>query len=271
MASISGRRLALSLPRRFICDLLHASRQVPIITFERQVDLSPVLAARKQLTQPPSWAVLFAKSFSIVAAHRPELRRTYLPLPWPHLWEADESIASIAIEREYQGERGVFFGMFKTPNDKPLAEFAVKLQEWKTRPLEEIAIFRRLLRYSRLPLLVRRFLWWSAVSWSGKVKARNFGTFGISLTGASGATATNLIGPVTTALNCGIIQPDGSVDVRLHFDHRVLDGMLAARALQELEDVLNHEIVAELETMARQESGVRRQESVKHAYEYLQL
>ena len=249
MGRVFGRLVALSLPRRFICDLLHASRHSPVITFERQVNMSAVVAARKRLAQPPPWAVLFAKGFAIVAAHRPELRRTYLPLPWPCLWEAEESIAAVAVEREYEGEQGVFFGMLKTPDQKPLAELTAKVDEWKTAPLEEISIFRRVLRYSRLPLPLRRFLWWSAVSWSGKVKARNFGTFGISLTGAAGATATNLIGPVTTALNCGVIQPDGMMDLRLHFDHRVLDGMSAARALAELEEVLKNDIVAELGTM----------------------
>jgi hypothetical protein len=97
---------------------------------------------------------------------------------------------------------------------------------------------------------VRRFLWWYATAWSGRVTARNFGTFGVSLTGQAGATATNLIGPLTTSLNCGLIQPDGTVDLRLHFDHRVMDGMPAARALAELEEVLRTEIAAELEAMA---------------------
>jgi hypothetical protein len=249
MRRISGRSVALSLPRRFICDLLHASRHIPVITFERQVNISSVVAARKRLAQPPPWAVLFAKAFAIVAVHRPELRRTYLPLPWPHLWEAEESIASVAVEREYRGEQGVFFGMLKASNRKPLAELTTKVHEWKTKPLDEIPIFRRVLRYSRLPLPLRRFLWWSAVSWSGRVKARNFGTFGISLTGAAGATATNLIGPVTTALNCGVIHSDGTMDLRIHFDHRVLDGMSAARVLVELEEVLKNDIVVELETM----------------------
>jgi hypothetical protein len=252
MGAISGHRMSLSPPRRFICDLMHASRHMPIITFERQVDISPVIEARKRLKQPPSWAILFAKGFAIVAARRPELRRTYLPLPWPHLWEAKASVAAIAVEREYCGEHAVFFGKIKTPNKKTLADLAVRVQEWKTLPLEEIALFRRVLRFSRLPLLLRRFLW-SALSWSGRLKAQNFGTFGVSLTGSAGATATNLIGPVTTSLNCGIIQPDGRVDLRIHFDHRVLDGMSAARALEELENVLKNEIVAELGAMAERE------------------
>jgi pyruvate/2-oxoglutarate dehydrogenase complex dihydrolipoamide acyltransferase (E2) component len=257
MSRISGRRVALSLPRRFICDLLHASRRIPFVTFEREADLSRLIAARKRLANPPAWAVLIARAFARIAAERPEFRRTYVPLPWPHLWEADESVAAIAVEREYGGEPGVFFGLLKSPDRKPLVELAAQVEEWKHEPVEAVASFRRALRYARRPLLIRRLLWWLAVSWSGMLKARSFGTFGVSLTGGAGATAVNLIGPVTTSLNCGVIQPDGTMMLRLHFDHRVLDGMSAARALTALEETLNDEIVAELSQMRGQRPEVR--------------
>jgi hypothetical protein len=250
MASVSGHRRRLSVPRRFVGDLLHASRHTPIITFERRMDLTGVAAARKAVACSPSWVLLFAKAFAAVAARRPELRQTYLPTPWPHLWQADESIASVAIEREYCGEPGVFFGFLRSPDKTPLPELAATLEEWKTKPVEEIKPFRRQIRFTRLPLPARRFLWWYATAWSGRIKARNFGTFGISLTGASGATGLNLIGPVATALNTGVMQDDGTVDVRLHFDHRVMDGMPVARALAEIEEDLRTEIVAELAGMA---------------------
>ena len=250
MSWITGRRLTLSPPRRFICDLLHASQKIPVVTFSRNVDLSLLLAARERLTRPPAWALIFAKAFAIVAHRRPEFRRTFLPFPWHHLWQSDESIASIAFERDYKGEPAVFFGLIKSPDKKPLAELATKLEEWKTKPLDELPLCRRLLFFARLPLLLRRMAWWYATAWSGKVKARNFGTFGVSLTGSAGATATNLICPLTTSLNCGVIQPDGSVDVRLHFDHRVLDGMPVARALADFEEVLKTDIVTELESMS---------------------
>jgi len=246
MRSVCGHRVPLSLPRRVVCDLLHAARGVPVVTFERRVDLGPVVAARARLVRPPAWAVVFAKAFALVAARRPELRRAYLPLPWPHLWQADESVASVAVEREYAGEPAVFFGVLRAPEKRSLAEMAERLDRWKTRPVEEIYRFRRTLRIARLPLPARRLLWWYANSWSGAVKARNFGTFGVSLTGSAGATATNLLCPLTTSLNCGVIGPDGTADVRLHFDHRVIDGMPAARALAELEEVLRTEVAAEL-------------------------
>ena len=246
MAGVSGHNVGLSVPRRFVCDLLHASRHAPIITFERRMDLAGVAAARRAAATPPAWVLLFAKAFAAVAARRPELRRAYLPTPWPRLWEADESVASVAVEREYRGESGVFIGFLRAPDMKTLAELAATLDEWKTQPVDEVKPFRRQIAFTRLPLPARRFLWWYANAWSGKIKARNFGTFGVSLTGASGATALNLIGPLTTALNTGVVRDDGTVDVRLHFDHRVMDGMPAARALAEVEEYLRTEIVAEL-------------------------
>lgn len=257
MPHVTGHRRSMSIPRRFVCDLLRASRHTPVITFERRMNLAAIATARKTLAQPPAWVLLFTKAFGAVAARRPELRRAYLATPWPHLWQADESIASVAIEREFRGEPGVFFGFFKAPEKTPLAELAAELDAWKTQPVEEVRHFRHLLRYTRLPLPLRRFLWWYATSWSGRVKSQMFGTFGISLTGASGATALNLIGPLAIALNTGVVQDDGNVDVRLHFDHRVIDGMPVARALAEMEEVLRTDIVAELTAMAETADPLR--------------
>ena len=54
---------------------------------------------------------------------------------------------------------------------------------------------------------------------------------------------------MTTALNYGVVADDGAVDVRLTYDHRVLDGGTAARALAEVEAAMNGPILAELEGM----------------------
>lgn len=43
-----------------------------------------------------------------------------------------------------------------------------------------------------------------------------------------------------------MFEPDGSIDVRLIYDHRVIDGAPIARALTELEEVLHKRIRAEL-------------------------
>jgi pyruvate/2-oxoglutarate dehydrogenase complex dihydrolipoamide acyltransferase (E2) component len=87
---------------------------------------------------------------------------------------------------------------------------------------------------------------WLYLYTSGHRRARRLGTFGISVVSGFGALSVNLLSPLTTALNYGVVGADGAVDVNLTYDHRVLDGGTAARALEELERVLKSEIVTEL-------------------------
>jgi hypothetical protein len=61
-----------------------------------------------------------------------------------------------------------------------------------------------------------------------------------------GASSLHVLSPLTTTLNYGTFLPDGSLDVRLVYDHRVLDGATVARALGHLEEVLHGPIADEL-------------------------
>src|SRR5437763_8596680 len=124
-----GRTLPLSLPRRFICDLLHFAQKVPTVPVQRRMNLSSLLAARRQAYPSPSWCALFTKAFATVAAGRPELRRAYLTIPWPRLYEHPCSIASIAIERRWLDEDAVFFVQVRNPEDHTALQVDEYLQE----------------------------------------------------------------------------------------------------------------------------------------------
>ena len=52
--------------------------------------------------------------------------------------------------------------------------------------------------------------------------------------------------PVTTVLDYCVFADDGSVDVRIIYDHRVMDGATVARVLARLEDVLTGPILEEI-------------------------
>jgi hypothetical protein len=60
------------------------------------------------------------------------------------------------------------------------------------------------------------------------------------------AESLHPISPTTCLLNYGAIGGDGHVDVRLIYDHRVMDGGTVARALGRIEEVLNDQIANEL-------------------------
>ncbi len=81
---------------------------------------------------------------------------------------------------------------------------------------------------------------------SGFRRARYLGTFGVSAVAHLGSCTVHLLTPTTTGLTYGPIQRDGSLVVRLTYDHRVLDGCDAARALAEVEEALCGELLLEV-------------------------
>jgi hypothetical protein len=246
MSQPKGRNLRLSLPRRFICDLLHFARHVPSIPVQRRLNLAAVVEARQAACPRPSWAAIFMKAYSFVCAARPELRRSYLSFPVPHLYEHPTSVASVAIERRIGDEDAVLFGHISGAERHSLSELHGRLTALKELPLEQIGAFRRVLRISAWPRPLRRLVWWLGLNVFGRKRAHFLGTFGISTYAALGASSLHPLSPLTTTLNYGVIDADGGVDVRLIYDHRVMDGSTVARALSDLERVLQHEIVAEL-------------------------
>lgn len=246
MPPLTGRRLPLSLPRRFVCDLLHCARGVPFIPAERRMHLAEVAQARQAATPRPGWCALFIKAYARVAARRPELRRAYFSFPWPHLYEHPDSIATVAVERPVGEEEAVLFGHVRTPDRQSLTDIEGHLRRYKEQPIQDVALFRRILKVSALPRPVRRLIWWVGLHTSGPRRAKYMGTFGISVVAGLGGGLLQLRSPVTTMLNYGVLQTDGTLEVRLIFDHRVLDGGGAARALAELEAELNGAILSEL-------------------------
>ena len=111
--------------------------------------------------------------------------------------------------------------------------------------MENIPSYRRAVRLSRVPWPFRRLLWWAALNVFGSVRCRYFGTFGITSLGSQGAGITHLVPLLTSQLHYGMFDPAGGLEMRLSFDHRVLDGATAARGLADLEGVLLGEMVRE--------------------------
>jgi hypothetical protein len=240
MGEPRGRRLPLSLPRRLIGDLMHFAQKLPTVPVQRRMNIAPLVAARQLARPRPSWCALFTKAYAMVAARRPQLRRAYLSFPWPHLYEHPVSIASIAVERRVYDEDAVLFAQIRGPEHHTPEQLDSFIKDCKELPVERVGTFRRALRISRLPRVLRRFIWWLGLNSSGYKRARNLGTFGVSVYSGLGAEGLHPLSPLTTTLNYGVIAEDGAVDVRVVYDHRVLDGATVARALEDLEGILNH-------------------------------
>ena len=246
---MGGRRIPLSRARRLVIDFLHFAAGIPTVPVQRRLHLRPAIDARATLADRPSWTAIFVKAFAVVSAEVPELRRAYLKLPWPHLHERDTPAASVMVERDLDGEKAVLVGRVKDPAALSLADLTARLRELAERPVEEVTDFRRSLRLARWPRPVRRLLMWLGLN-LGSERARHFGTFAVSVYSALGAESLHPLSPLTCLLNYGVFTPDGEVDVRVVYDHRVMDGATVARALARLEEVLAGPIADELRGLA---------------------
>lgn len=246
-----GRAIGLSRPRRFVGDLLHFARRVPTVPVQRSMRIGGVVAARNGLNDRPCWPAIFVKAFAVVAERIPALRRAYVGLPWPHLREYPTSIASVAVERSYQNESCVFFGRIANPGQLTLADLHARIRHFAESPVESVKPFRKLLAYAAWPRLLRRAIFWLGLNLP-RTRPSQFGTFGLSVYSSLGAESLHPLSPLTVTLTYGVIDSEGSVVVRLVYDHRVFDGTTAARALEQLEAALHGEIHDELRAMSFQ-------------------
>jgi hypothetical protein len=246
MSQPTGFTMPLSPPRRQMCDYLHFAACVPTVPVERAMDLAQVAEARERAAPKPGWCALFTKAWGAVCARHEVLRRAYLGGPWPRLYQHPINVASIAVERLYAGEEAVFFMQINRPEEKPLAEIDRRLKWFKDRPLGDAAPAYRQLRIARWPRPIRRLLWWGGLNLSGRRRAHFFGTYGVTAYAGGGAGSLHPRSLLTTTLSYGTVAGDGRAPVRVTYDHRVLDGGVIARALEELERVLRHEVLAEL-------------------------
>jgi hypothetical protein len=241
----------VSLPRRFVGDLVHFAQKVPLICIRRRMDLSQIVSAREKRAVRPSWVAIFLKAYALAASAHPLLRRCYMPFPWPRFYEHPRTRAAVAVERIYQGEKGVFVAILPELEKRSLAQIDDCLRKYKNAPVEQLSAFRRILRVSRFPLVLRRLLWWIGLNLCGRWRVRHYGTMGFSAVAGLGSGIQQILSPLTATLTYGVLSPEGSLDVRLTVDHRVLDGATVARILEDLEEILHEDILTELDGMSR--------------------
>jgi len=218
---------------------------VPLVVVTREFSLPSVVSARLEAGSRVSWIVLFGKAYALAARRHFHLRRNWLTFPWARIYEHPVSECVVLVEREWRGEEVVLGAKVYGPENMSLAEFDGHVRRFQTDPVSSISGFRQLLRIARYPTLLRRFIFWSTLSWSGFKRCKRFGTFIVSSVGNFGCVGFPRM-PLTGYLSFGPISPDGRVDVGLTFDHRVMDGRHAARALEDVERFMNTVVLAEL-------------------------
>jgi hypothetical protein len=259
-----GRSVKLSIQRRMVIDFLYFARAVPTVPVQKNISIGDLVAARAACRNRPRWTAIFVKAFALVAEEVPELRRAYVKIPWPHLYEYPNSKASVMIERDYRGEPALCPVSVKDPARQPLAAIGEVLQHAATVELEDLKEFQRWKRLTQMPRPLRRLLWWIGLN-IGRQRGNFFGTFGVSVYSALNAESLHPLSPLTALLNYGVIDRNGRLAVRIMYDHRVMDGATVARALGRMEEILNTVILDELRSLAGAATAANSQVAQKAA------
>lgn len=240
-----GTPKTISLRRRMICDLMHASTGVPFVSLARSLDIGPLLEARADAAAPAGWAAMFVKAFALVAKDEPILRTLYIKWPWPALYGLPKSVATVAIARVEDGEECVLLQRIAGPEALSLAAVDAEIRRGKTAAVEDLPMDRKIMRATRLPLPLRRLALAIGLNF-GRQRANWFGSFAVSSVAAYGGGELHPITPGPYVLSYGLAEPDQTIHVVIRWDHRVTDAAPIARVLTRLEQVLNTEIAAEL-------------------------
>jgi hypothetical protein len=125
------------------------------------------------------------------------------------------------------------------------ADIDAQIRYAKHAPIDEVPMFRKVMRATRLPWPLRRLSWLIGRNF-GRQHANYFGTFVVTAVAAFGGGELHAVTPGPFILTYGAAEPDGTIRVMVKWDHRVTDAAFIARAMTRLEQVLNTEIPAEL-------------------------
>jgi hypothetical protein len=259
-----GRSIKLSIQRRMVIDFLYFACAAPTVPVQKYMSVGELVAARAACHDRPRWTAIFVKAFALVAEEVPELRRAYVKIPWPHLYEYSTSKACIMIERDYHGEPALCPISVKDPASRPLRAIGELLEHVSTVPLENLNEFQRWKHITRVPRPLRRLLWWIGLN-IGRQRGNFFGTFGVSVYSALNAESLHPLSPLTAVLNYGVIDRNGRVTARIMYDHRVMDGATIARALGRMEEILNSVVLEEVRSLPRAVAGANGRPASKTA------
>ena len=241
----------IPLHRRWMSDVVHFGKKSHVVAGNWTINVSPVAVARKLRRPPIGWGAIWVKAVALACRKWPELRTAYLPFPWPRLYLHPHAVATMVVERPWNGRPAVFFDQIKRPELLSLMEIDAILRGLKRRPVESVGGYRRLIRFSRLPSIVRRPVWSFALQWSGRLRSEYFGTYSVHSFPVRRAQVMQSTTPISFSLIYGLLSPDGDMLVQLLMDHRIVDGLTSHRIMLAIEAAMKEDIVAELTAAAR--------------------
>lgn len=241
-------RMLVPRSRNLVRDVLWLHQDVPTCVHHREMNLASVSAARSALSERVSWPAVFLKAYGAICARHPKLLQTWRRWPVSHLFQHSSPVASVAVHRRYQNDDWLLWGKIRDPHLQSLLALQAALDRFTDEPVEEV--FRQELQLAMLPTFLRRLIWWCNLNLYGEKRIKRTGSFLLTTLAGRGADNPHPPSFLTSTISYAPLRADGSCQVSIIYDHRLMDGAFVADRLMELEVELNEVILADLQAMA---------------------
>ncbi len=229
-------------------DLVSFASKIPVFPVERWFDLQPVVEARRIAKRRISWVTLYSKAYGLACSEVPEMRQFYSSIPWSRCFQSRYSVVSVAVNREYRGHEQLFFGRLRWPEERSLVQLQSDLDQFVQGDVGQV--FRQQLRYARMPWALRRLFWWWRAHVGLSKRAQRMGTGCMSVLASDGVLNRRFPCPATSGISYGPLDEQNRMWVTMQCDHRLIDGVQAAQALNRIHDHLLGAVLSELQQLS---------------------
>ena len=237
--------------RRGTYTFLRDARSTCHVHLMADVDATRLRDARALSGGRISYVSFLVKAAAEVVAQCPPARSVLRDGLRPRLAVVDDVHAKVLFDKSVEGTRCVVSGIVRSAADRSLDQVQDEIDRYKKAEVDDPqGPFRQLRRMQRLPLPVARALYRVALR-DPERRAALQGVFSVTSVGQEPVRA--ILPMISGALGFGIgriadtpVAADGAVRIAplftlsLTFDHRVLDGALAAELLARTKHRLEH-------------------------------
>lgn len=253
---------SIGASRAIVLDVVQYARRVPSFPVERTVQVEQLAAARQQSPVRISWTALYLRAYALASRQNACLRQIYVPWPWPRVYQSPTCVIAVAVNRTLSSGDRLFFGRVHSPDQRSLLDIQADIERFQAAdPAKE---FRSQWRGAKLPWPIRKLAWWWRMEVAFRSRPRRSGTGSISALAGQGVTNRRHPCIMTSSLSFGPVGSDGNTLVTLQCDHRVIDGVAAAKAINSLCDFLVGQVHDELIELSKQHRATEHSQPFPH-------
>lgn len=223
---------------------LRDARDTAHVFLTVDVDATALQAARARSNAQISYVTYMVKAAADVLARHPQARGTLRDGLRPRVVTLPEITAKVLFDKDFNGTRCVAAGTVGAPDKASVAVIQSQIDHYKAAQIDADGPFAPLWKLRRMPLLAVRLIY-NLLLGKPERRARFQGTF--SVTSVGHKDVRSILPMIATPIGLGMgriaatpVVRDGNIVVApqftlsLAFDHRVLDGALAADLLAEI-------------------------------------